>query len=363
MRKHKASLETAHRCPPSRSALEHLAQRIGGEVRRAVPRIEPLVRREEQVPEEATGVSVGLDRTTVPKEEPLPPDQPPQPSHRPRQKPYVRTPPPPMEVNYRMAYVGTATLTDRYGEALLTRRYTARDDEGPDDVVGRMRAEVAAYLARQPALAVGIEQDGAPELWQVVRATLQQEPLVTSWAEAIDRYHLAERLGEALALLPLEEASRSQQLDAWERKLDASDDAIEEIHDTLIHWYVELDGAAAEKLWEHLVYIRNNKDRMRYVSLREQGLPVGSGATEGACKSVIGVRTKRASEHWRNVDLGSVLTPAGAASRMKIDHPSARLFMLRGSAADRWTTDLSDRLPRFWQRFRGRYTKAIEVVA
>lgn len=34
MRKHLAGLGTAHRCPPSRTTLEHLAQRIGGEVRR-----------------------------------------------------------------------------------------------------------------------------------------------------------------------------------------------------------------------------------------------------------------------------------------------------------------------------------------
>ncbi|HEY3358788.1 MAG TPA: hypothetical protein VGQ83_36405 [Polyangia bacterium] len=306
-------------------------------MRRAVPTIEPLVRAEEEVPEEAESVSVGLDRTAVPKEEPLPPDQPPKPSHRRRRKPYVRTPPPLMEVNYRMAYVGTVTLTDCDGEALLTRRYAARDDEGSDDVVGRMRADVAAYLRRKPALKVGIVQDGAPEVWNAVRAALHEEPLVTSCTEAIDRYHLAERLGEALALLPLEEASRSRLLHEWERKLDASDDAIEEIEDTLIHWYTLIDGTAAEKMWEHLVYIRNNKDRMRYVSLREKGLPVGSGATEGACKSGTGVRTKRASEHWKDDGLGFVLT-------LRALH-------------------LSDRLPRFWQRFRTRYTKTVEVAA
>jgi len=337
MRKHKAGLEAAFRCPPSRTALEHLAQRIGREVRRAVPSIEPLVRCEEQVPADAVAISAGLDRTTVPMEEPLPPDQLAKTAPKTRRKPYVRTPPPPMEVHYRMAYVGTVTLTDPDGEALVTRRYAALADEGPDDVVGRMRADVAAYLTRQPGLHVGIVQDGAPEMWNAVRAALGEEPLVTSWTEAIDRYHLAERLGEALTLLPLDEANRSQLLHEWARKLDASDDAIEEIEDTLIAWYVQLDGTAAENLWEHLVYIRNNKDRMRYVSLREKGLPVGSGATEGSCKSVIGVRTKRASEHWKDDSLGSVLT-------LRALH-------------------LSDRLPRFWQRFRARYTKTVEAAA
>lgn len=236
-----------------------------------------------------------------------------------------------------MAYVGTVTLADGDGEAIVTRRYAARDDEGPDEVVGRMCADVAAHLAHKPSLDVGIVQDGAPEMWRAVRAALEAEPLVTSYTEAIDRYHLAERLGEALALAPLDDADRSQLLHEWQGMLDASDDAIEEIQDALIHWYTLLDGTPADKMWEHLVYLRNNKDRMRHVSLREKGLPVGSGATEGAYKSVVGVRTKRASEHWKNQGLGAALT-------LRALH-------------------LSERLSPFWERFCGRYTKTIEVAA
>ncbi len=337
MRSHLEDLEAARRVPPSRTTLEHLAQRIGREVRRAVPNIEPVVRRQEQVPEEAVGVSAGLDRTSVPMEEPLPADEAPKTTRKPRSEPYVRTPPAPMEVNYRMAYVGTVAMANRDGKEIVTRRYAARADDGPDDVVRRMSADIAAYLSRKPSLHVGLVQDGAPEMWSTVRSALEAEPLVTSWTEAIDRYHLAERLGEAAALLPVDEATRTQWLRDWQHKLDASDDAIEEIEATLIDWYVRVDATVGEKLWEHLVYIRNNKDRMRYVSLRDKGLPVGSGATEGACKSVIGMRTKRASEHWKEDGLGSVLT-------LRAMH-------------------LSDRLPAFWQRFRARYTKTVEVAA
>jgi hypothetical protein len=337
LRSHLEDLGAAHRIPPSRTTLEHLAKRIGREVRREVPRIEPVVRRQEQVSEEAVAISAGLDRTSVPMEEPRPADQPPKTSHKTRRKPYVRTPPPPMDVNYRMAYAGTVALTDRDGEEIVTRRYAALADEGPDEVVSRMRADVVAYLARKPSLHVGIVQDGAPEMWNAVRTALEAEPRVKSWTEAIDRYHLAERLGEAVALLPLDEATRTQWLREWQHKLDASDDAIEEIEATLISWYVQVDDTVAEKLWEHLVYIRNNKDRMRYVTLRANGLPVGSGATEGACKSVIGIRTKRASEHWKDDGLASVLT-------LRAMH-------------------LSERLPAFWQCFRARYTKTIEATA
>lgn len=47
---------------------------------------------------------------------------------------------------------------------------------------------------------------------------------------------------------------------------------------------------------------------MRYVTLREVSLPVGSGTTEGACRYVIGDRTKRASRRWHEGGLAAALT-------------------------------------------------------
>jgi len=62
-------------------------------------------------------------------------------------------------------------------------------------------------------------------------------------------------------------------------------------------------------------------------------LPVGSGVTEGACRSVIGERTKRASRHWKEEGLSAVLA-------------------LRGIYC-------SDRLSRFFAHFQKRYTANI----
>ena len=58
-----------HRRPPSRSTLERLGKAIGTQNTHAAPRIEPVVREAETLPEGARAVSVGLDRTTVPMEE------------------------------------------------------------------------------------------------------------------------------------------------------------------------------------------------------------------------------------------------------------------------------------------------------
>ena len=48
-------------------------------------------------------------------------------------------------------------------------------------------ADVRHPLRHAPALAVGVLQDGAPELWNLLRPALVAEPLVTTYYEAIDR--------------------------------------------------------------------------------------------------------------------------------------------------------------------------------
>jgi len=82
---------------------------------------------------------LGLDRTAVPMEEPISAGEAPATRRTERQQPYVRKKPDPINVTYRMAYVGTLSFHDADGEALGTRYYTATAHESPmDQVVGLM---------------------------------------------------------------------------------------------------------------------------------------------------------------------------------------------------------------------------------
>ncbi len=78
------------------------------------------------------------------------------------------------------------------------------------------------------------------------------------------------------------------------------------------------DTPAGNQLSEHLGHFSNNKDRMRYVKLRNAGLPVGSGVTESAAKTVIGQRAKRSGKRWRERGLRNALT-------LRALHQSGRL--------------------------------------
>ena len=109
-----------HRCPPSRSTLERVAKAIGTAATRVAPRIEPRLRRAERVPDGAVAISLGLDRTSVPMEEDVPAGETPATRRKTRHTPYTRKKPAPVNVNSRMAYVGTISFHDADGTALAT---------------------------------------------------------------------------------------------------------------------------------------------------------------------------------------------------------------------------------------------------
>jgi len=59
------------------------------------------------------------------------------------------------------------------------------------------------------------------------------------------------------------------------------------------------DRAEALEALNNLVgYYRNNERRMNYRLLREEGLPIGSGAVESAHRHVLQTRMKRAGQRW-----------------------------------------------------------------
>ena len=222
---------------------------------------------------------------------------------------------------------------------MTTRRYAAPASDDPSELVARMCADVEAAMKQAPQLEVGIVQDGAQEMWNATReglTALQQREVIAQWHEGIDRFHLLERLAEALALVEPDATERHRLLDDWRQRLDTQDSAIDSIEHLLIRHYNEADTKTQQQLWEHVRYMQNNKDRMRYVTLECAGLPVGSGVTESAAKTVVGRRAKNAGQRWSEPGLRGVLT-------LRALHQSQRL-------------------PRFWSRFSRRYVKNVEAA-
>lgn len=223
-RHYQEEMRAAFRVPPSRSTVERMAQRLGGIAKQLVPHIEPEIRRSERLPTGAHGIALGLDRTTVPIIEERPPDQPPTTRRKKRTAPYQRRPPEPFDVVYRMAYVGTFSIVDSDGNALVTRRYGATPEEGPDELVSRLMADLEGARRQNPRLPIVIVQDGASELWGLMWTALRAQGLSRGdWINVIDRYHLNEHLAAALAMVEKDPDRRAVIYADWQHKLDHHD--------------------------------------------------------------------------------------------------------------------------------------------
>lgn len=330
MRTHGEVLLEAHCSPPPRATLERMAKALAGAANAAVSRIEKVAFRSEKVPARACGVTVGLDRTSVPMAEERPKAA--QESPR-RARPYVRTPPAPITVNWRMAYIGTVCLVDEHGDAIKTYRWAATAADDPAELTARMGWQLATILRQAPQLAVGIVQDGAPEMWNLMREmlrSLKERGLLEDWLEVIDLPHLMERLGKAFQLAHI---NGQTVLDRWKAELLESASTIDTIEAVLERCLCKVHGEDRALLQEHLTYIENNKDRMRYALLRKAGLPVGSGVTESTAKNVVNMRAKRSGQRWSVEGLRGVLT-------------------LRALLK-------SERLGRFWDVFCKRYVDSV----
>lgn len=326
-----------HRRPPSRSTLERLAITIGTHVARSAPRLAPLVREAETLPAGAHAIAAGLDRTSVPMEEPRVSGAPPATRRKTRTTPYVRAAPAPVDVQFRMAYVGTVSVVDRDGTALITRRYAASSADDPRDLVSQMMADIRRARDQVPRIPVGVVQDAAPELWTLVRQGLTTETPLRRWHEAIDRYHLNERLAAVLRIVEPDAAPRHRQLQRWNDALDTDDGAIDRIATWVATQIARHQGADLTTLEQHWTYLLNHNDRMRYATLRRVGLPCGSGATEGACKSVVMIRAKGCGQRWPEAGVAAVLT-------------------LR-------SIYLSERLPTLWPHVAADYTADMQAAA
>lgn len=111
----------------------------------------------------------------------------------------------------------------------------------------------------------------------------------------VDKYHSREHLWTlAGKLYPQDEPVRKRWGMVEQDRLDEG--KIEDIVLSL-RSLVAAHSGLGEDIEKEINYFGSNKERMRYVAFRKQGLFVGSGIIEAGCKTVIG-RLKRSGMFW-----------------------------------------------------------------
>lgn len=202
---------------------------------------------------------------------------------------------------YRQAMVGTIAFYDAAGERLHTTYVAAAPEHGKGTFLQRMDEEIARVKKRYShARYVGIS-DGASDF----RPWLEKH----TTTRVLDFWHLTQYLAEVAKVMFARKAQREQWMDARCHSLKHEHGAAKAI-------LAEIEKAAgkeglskskSETLDTTIVYMANNLDRTNYASYRKSHLPIGSGVTEAACKSVVKQRMCGSGMKWKFSGAQSVL--------------------------------------------------------
>lgn len=122
----------------------------------------------------------------------------------------------------------------------------------------------------------------------------------------IDWYHLEEHVWDCGKLL-LGEGTKATA--RWAAKVLALlwDGWTRKVLDYLAKQRPRYRGGKGEAIDDLYHYISVNEEQMRYDVFRSKGYQIGSGAAEGACKSVVGKRLKQSGMIWTRLGSSSVL--------------------------------------------------------
>lgn len=175
-------------------------------------------------------------------------------------------------------YVGAIESAEAFGLRLYTEAWQR----------GWSRAEKKVILA-----------DGAPWIWNL---TAQQFP---GAVEIVDLYHARQHLHDLCAqVFPLDQKLQKRTLAQCLERLEKG--KIE----ALVKKLRELPAATEDLrrlLHNQAEYFTRNQERMRYPKFRAQGLFVGSGVIEAACRTVVAHRLKQSGMFWTTRGANSIL--------------------------------------------------------
>jgi hypothetical protein len=197
---------------------------------------------------------------------------------------------------WREAMTGSISLYDKHGERLHTIYLGAAPEYGKETFFARMQREIEHVKSLYPnARFVGIA-DGAKSNWHFLGPHIDEQVL--------DFYHATQYLARAASAIWRNEAERQQWLDEQCHNLKHKHHAAARIlRDLEQAITTKMKPDQRKDLQDCVTYFGNHLHQMRYARYIENGIPIGSGVTEAACKTLVKQRLCCSGMRW---------TPEGA---------------------------------------------------
>jgi hypothetical protein len=243
---------------------------------------------------------------------------------------------------FQVATTGTVSVYDRRGKRLKTVYLAHSPELGQatmDQMLTRLLNELfARYIGPLPRLAY-ITDSGSNET-NYFRNVLRRmvHPLTgkrLKWTRVADFYHASERIWTMSELL-FGQGTRAGK--AWAHRMlkslkkPSGASRVPHSAATLFHRRQRRPGKLSEKkkkrFWTAYRYIQSRTKLMRYSEYASLHIPLGSGVTEAACKTVFTQRLKGSGMRFSHAGAKAVLT--------------LRTILLSGSWAATYSASLTD---------------------
>jgi hypothetical protein len=199
---------------------------------------------------------------------------------------------------YREAMTGNISLYNPDGERVHTVYIGATPEYGKTKFLTHLQNEVDKIKKKYPdALYIGIA-DGATNNWDFLNPNTQ--------CQILDFYHATEYLAGASYAFTTSEVERKTWLANTCHELKHINNAAQIIlnqmleQSKLIKDKKKISDVIKKKLSAAITYFTNQLPRMNYHEYTAKNLPIGSGITEAACKTLIKQRLCRSGMRWKN---------------------------------------------------------------
>jgi hypothetical protein len=209
---------------------------------------------------------------------------------------------------YQEASTATVSVYDRrrrrLGTVYLGRMPEAKQTTLSQTLTALVRGVLRAYAGPVPRLAYVTDKGSAPE--EFYRRVLRKmkhprdgKPLAWEWV--LDFYHVCGYVGQmAEALFGPETPAAARWFAKMRRWLRERRQGAAQVARSAMQLLDRRKMTKAQRsaFWKAYRYLRRHRRWMDYAGYRRRGLPIGSGVTEAACKTVFTQRFKRSGMRW-----------------------------------------------------------------
>jgi hypothetical protein len=208
---------------------------------------------------------------------------------------------------FEVATAATVSVYDRAGQRLTTI-YLAWPPELGQATMDQMLTELLSELLNRwqgplPRLAY-VADSGSNEsgYYERVLRRMRHPPTgqQLSWQRVVDYYHVSQRVWAMASALF---GKDTREANAWAyrmlKALKKPSGASRVLHSAASHFHRrELSKARSADFWKAYKYIQKRTRFLRYNEYASHHIPLGSGVTEAACKTIFTQRLKLSGMRW-----------------------------------------------------------------